>query len=182
MKRLFFLIVSGLIISACSTKEPPEPDIYSIKSIGVLSTTEFTVGKIVRFDDSPEWYKFGDRKILIRCRAKVKAGVNLMDAEIKKEENKITVKLPAPVITSFVIDPDDVQTVMVDVNGFRSKFNQTDKNEILKRGEAQILQQVESTSIYREAAENAVAFVRDFYREAGYPDVEISIEKRHEKK
>ena len=38
-----------------------------------LSTTEYTLGKIVHWDDEGEWYKFGDRKIYIRQHELIEA-------------------------------------------------------------------------------------------------------------
>src|SRR5690606_41845944 len=79
MRCTLYLIALLFVFTSCSEEEAPRPDVYEIRDIGILSTTEFTLGKIVKLSDDKEWYKFGDRKILISTRAKVKAGVNLLD-------------------------------------------------------------------------------------------------------
>src|SRR5690606_36117880 len=92
----------------------PKAEVYEIRNIGELSTTEYTVGKIVKLDDkAEEWYKFGDRKLLIHCKAKIKAGVDLSkikDGDIKVSGNTIEITLPPAKITTFSKDPNIIRT------------------------------------------------------------------------
>lgn len=176
MKQITFLILICLALFSCSEEEVERPDVYEIRSIGILATTEFTLGKIVKLSDDKEWYKFGDRKILISTKAKVKAGVNLMDlkeGDIEVVGTKIKIKLPPVEITSFEMNPDDIRTEMVDVNGFRMGFDQEEKNKILRLGEESIRKEVYNTSILSEARKNATSFVKDFYSQMGYEEVII---------
>lgn len=176
MKSLFFIFLLLSFVFSCSTEEDPRPDVFEIREIGMLATTEFTLGKIVKLNDDQEWYKFGDRKILISTKAKVKAGINLMDLredDIQVVGNKIKIKLPPVEITSFEMNPNDIRTEMVDVNGFRMGFTQEEKNKILRLGEESIRKEVYNTSILSEAKKNASSFVKDFYSQMGYEDVII---------
>jgi len=183
MKIFFFILLFSTIIFSCKEEKVPRPDVYEIRSIGLLSTTEFTLGKIVKLNDDQEWYKFGDRKILISTKAKVKAGINLMDlreGDIEVIGNKIKIKLPGVTITSFEMNPDDIHTEMVDVNGFRMGFTQEEKNTILRMGEKSIRKEVYSTNILQEATKNTSSFVKDFYSQMGYD--EVIIEYREDEK
>lgn len=180
MKLFFFIFLFASILFSCSEEELPRPDVYEIRSIGLLSTTEFTLGKIVKLNDDQEWYKFGDRKILISTKAKVKAGVNLMDlrdGDVEVVGNKIKITLPPVEITSFEMNPDDIHTEMVDVNGFRMGFTQEEKNIILRMGEKSIRKEVYSTNILQEATKNTSSFVKDFYSQMGYDEVIIEYRK-----
>ncbi len=165
---------------ACSEEKELRTDVYEIREVGVLATTEYTLGKIVRLSDDQAWYKFGDRKILISTKAKVKAGVNLTaikEGDIEIVGNKIKIKLPPVEITSFEMKPGDVRTEMIDVNGFRMGFSQEEKNLILRLGEASIRKEMYSTSILQEARKNTTTFVRDFYKQLGYDEVVIEYQE-----
>jgi hypothetical protein len=179
---IIFLSISVLLfLQSCSSEEKaPSVDVYEIRNIGLLSTSEYTIGKVVKLDDNKEWYKFGDRKILISCKAKVKAGINLMelkDSSIHVNGSKITIELPPVQITVFEMDPTSVHTEMEDINGFRADFSQTDKNRILRLGEKSIREHLEETGIKKEAEKNAIAFITDFYKQLGFEEIDVELSK-----
>ncbi len=178
--RSILSLISLIVLFGCSNPEPDNSSIYEVKNIGVLSTSEYTVGKIIQLDDKADWWKFGDRKILISCKAKIKAGINLLelkDENIIVEGNKITIQLPPVQITSFEIDPNTVNTEVEDINGFRMRFNQEEKNKILRLGERSIREKIEETGILKEAERNAVLFIQEFYKQLGYEEVQVIISK-----
>lgn len=171
---LFFILVSFLIVSCGDEKEVHETEVYQIRSIGTLSTTEYTLGKIIKWNDKGEWYKFGDRKILLSCKATVKAGVNLgaiKDADIDVKGKTITIQLPPPEIVSFEMNPDLIRTEMTEVNGFRSNFSQDDKAQALQKGEESIRKDLKKLNILDEAERNAKTFLVDFYKNQGFEQV-----------
>lgn len=182
---ILFLSIISLLFS-CSEEDAdtqlPIPDVYEIKNIGWLSTTEYTIGKIVKLDDPPEgWLEYGDRKLLISCKARVKAGVDL--TEIKKEDiiidgKNLSIKLPKAEITSFHMDPNDVNTRMESINGLRDKFTQTEKNDFMRQGEEAIRLDLESTEIYIDAEKNATLFLQEFYAQMGFDKVNVEYEKK----
>src|SRR3989338_2482103 len=88
----YLLLVLAVAMNSCGTDDTPvsHKEIFEIRTIGTLSTSEYTVSKIIKLNDPGEWYKWGDRKILISCKAKIKAGVNLN--KLKAEDIKITGK------------------------------------------------------------------------------------------
>lgn len=169
-------ILLMLLVVACSSDDKPvdETEIYSIREAGTLATTEYTLGKVLHWNDEGAWYKFGDRRILISCKATVKAGVNLKalrDQDIIVEGTKIEVFLPVPEIVSFEMDPEQIHTEVTDVNGFREHFSQTEKMEVLKKGEEAIRKEMQTLHILDEAERNAARFIKDFYRSQGFEEV-----------
>lgn len=171
---LILSLMTLLLVSCGEEKEVHETEIYEIRSIGTLSTTEYTLGKIIHWDDEGEWYMYGDRKILLSCKATVKAGVNLnaiKESDIEVKGNKIIIQLPPPEIVSFEMDPDLVRTEMTDVNGFRSDFSQLDKSKVLKKGEESIRKDLQKLNILDEAEQNAKIFIVDFYKNLGFEQV-----------
>lgn len=185
MKQLAVLFF-GLIIlavTACGTDDSPvrNSEIYEIRSVGTLSTSEYTVSKIIKLNDKGEWYSWGDRKILISCKAKIKAGVNLnrlAPEDLTVEGKKITIELPEAEIISFEMNPDQIKTEMVDVSGFRAEFSQQEKNKILQLGEKSIRKDLKQLNILKDAETNAIVFLTDFYKNLGFEEIIIHGKKQ----
>lgn len=187
MNRILYIsiITLGVLLPACSEdkSETKQAEVLAIKDIGQLSTTEYTIGKVIELKDNKEWYKFGDRNILISCKATVKAGVDLAqlgEANFKIDGDKISIDLPYPYIQSFDMNPEFIHTEMEDISGFRNPFTQEEKNEILRQGENSIRSSMNRTSILEEARKNADVFIRNFYRELGFEEITITFHKAHE--
>ncbi|MES2588945.1 MAG: DUF4230 domain-containing protein [Bacteroidota bacterium] len=181
MKNLSFLFLLLFFIS-CSKSEDKETQVavFELRNIGLLSTSEYTIGKIIELKDDSEWYKFGDRNILISCKAKVKAGIDLV--KIQKEDievdgKKVTIHLPYPTLISFDMDPNLIKTEMEDINGFRKSFTQEEKNHILALGEKSIKENLLKTSILSHAKQNAELFIENFYKELGFKEIHVEFEK-----
>jgi hypothetical protein len=173
---IFFAFV--LVLSSCGNDDAPvsETEIYEVRKIGTLSTTEYTVSKIIKLDDKGEWYKWGQRKILMSCKARIKAGVNLnnlKDKDITVRGRRIEIQLPPPEIVSFEMNPDEVTTEMQDISGFRADFSQTEKNRIMRLGEKSIRKDLQQLNILRDAETNAIAFLTDFYKGLGFEEIII---------
>ena len=178
MKSNFISLLIVFLFVACSQeKEMRDIDVYEIKNIGELSTTEYTVGKIIKLnDEANEWYEYGDRKILISCKAKIKAGVDLSaieEGDIVVIDKKIIIQLPKASVTSFEMDPADIRTEMENVSGFRDEFTQNEKNIFLKQGEVAILDDLKQTGIIKDANDNAGVFIKEFYRNLGFEEIII---------
>lgn len=188
---VIFSCLSFLLLS-CAEEKLPDERIYEVRNIGLLSTTEYTVGKIIRLSDEfkeedSEWYeyykKYGERKILISCRAKVKAGIDLtelQEGDIVINGSTIEITLPPAKITTFSMDPSDIHTEMESITGLRSSFSQEEKNAFLKQGEAAIRKDLASTGILNDANENAVAFLKEFYEQMGYKKVIVHTSKEND--
>jgi hypothetical protein len=180
MKRFgtYFALALTLILASCGSDDAPvsETEIYEVRRIGTLSTTEYTVSKIVKLDDKGEWYKWGHRRILLSCKARIKAGVNLSkikDKDINVRGKRIEIQLPPPEIISFEMNPDEVKTEMQDISGLRADFSQSEKNRIMRLGEKSIRKDLQELNILRDAETNAIAFLTDFYKELGFEEIII---------
>lgn len=162
----------------------PEKELYHIQELGTLATTEYTFGKIVQLNDNKDWYRLGDRKILLSVKAKVKAGVDLTKMEnqdiIEVDEKTVKLVLPAPEIVSFDMNPNDIRTEMTDINGFRFEFSQDEKVKILQLGEKSIREEMTDSNILSEAKKNARVFLTDFYKDLGYENVIIEFKPSEE--
>jgi hypothetical protein len=178
MRQLFFFTLAlTLTLFSCGEDESAKKhEIYEVRQIGMLATSEYTVGKIIKLNDEGEWYKWGDRKILMSCKAKIKAGVDLtklQDKDFKVNGKRIEIQLPPAEIVSFEMNPDKVRTEMEDISGLRADFTQVEKNEILRLGEQSIKKDIGQLRILKDAETNAIAFLTDFYKTLGFEEISI---------
>lgn len=177
MRRSIIYALFILLITGCAEEQKPlpEPNVYEIRDVGMLATTEYTIGKIVKLSDPPEeWYKYGDRKLLMSCKAKVKAGVDLTkikEGDIKISGGTIEIKLPPAEITSFNMDPKQIRTEMESTTWFRDNFSQKEKNKFMRQGEEAIRKELEQTDILKDAERNARLYLEDFYQQMGFEKV-----------
>lgn len=174
-----------LSFGACREAPPaarPNP-VFQLREMGQLATTEYELSKVVRARDEDTWYKVGERRMLVSCRAQIKAGIDLSqirDIDIQADGDRISIKLPPPQILTFSIPPENIKVVYSDVGPFRSPFSQAETNAIMQQAERQIRRQADSLNILQQAQEGAAVFVRNFFQQAGYKEVDISYRYREQ--
>jgi hypothetical protein len=73
-----------MLIFSCSKDAENEAkiDVFEIRNVGLLSTSEYTIGKVIELKDDSEWYKFGDRN-------KMRLNAGQLDLKTKAKENLI---------------------------------------------------------------------------------------------
>lgn len=153
-------------------------EIESITSMKELGLVEYRVRKIIKADDQGEWYKIGDRKILLSCTAYLKAGVDLSsfsaeDISVDRSEKKITVTLPHARLLSLSIPPSEIRQEFDQVTLLRSEFSAKERNALLRQGERQIRASVPSLGILPKAEENARKFFESTFYGMGFTTVEV---------
>jgi hypothetical protein len=178
MKWKFYIAVFLLCAaSACSEDTSMnETEVFQIREVGTLSTSEYTVGKVIKLTQESDFWdlKWGSRRILISCRAKIKAGVDLKEikeSDIVIDGNTIEITLPKPKVVSFEMDPNHIKTEVVEVTGLRANFTQEEKNIILQKGEEAIRRDLKYLNILDDAQKNATNFVVQFYKQQGFEKV-----------
>jgi DNA topoisomerase VI subunit B len=94
------LFLALLATAGCSRRNDVEEmvkrEVQAISEMRQLGLVEYRVRKIVKANDEGEWYKIGDRKILLSCTAYLKAGLDLSsfsmeDVDIDREAGSVTV-------------------------------------------------------------------------------------------
>lgn len=174
--RIWVLLIGLILLSACGQKKKASDAVLRLKDLSELATVEYTVTKIIKASDDKTWYKVGDRKILMSCQARVKAGIDL--SQIKEENisingNEIKLVLPRASIISLNIRPEDIKTEYQEVGLFRSDFSAAERNQLMAQGEKQIRNNIEATGILQTAESNASLFIGQFLRQLGYQKVDI---------
>jgi hypothetical protein len=174
--RNFIAFLTVLSLVSCRSENPFPASIFSLREMNDLTTVEYTVTKIVRASDDQTWYKIGDRKILMSCKATLRAGVDLSrlsTEDVKGGRGEITITLPRAHLIYVNLRPEDVKVEYEDVGLLRSEFSAAERDAIMARGEQQIKAGVPETGILNTAESNAGVFVGNFLRQLGYQKVKI---------
>jgi hypothetical protein len=150
--------------------------VLALREMSDLATVEYTVTKMVKANDDQTWYKVGDRKILMSCKATLRAGIDFsaIDAnsiDISGEE--ISLVLPHAKLLSVNIKPEDIKLEYEDVGLLRSEFSAEERDAIMAMGETQIKAGVKELGMLNTAESNASLFVGNFLRQLGYKTVHI---------
>ena len=177
------IIAFLLLFSACSKKEKERDlssTILAIQQTGKLATAEYTLTRIIRASDDQTWYKLGDRKILMRCEAHLKAGIDLQ--QLNKNDfdvlgdSSISVTLPHAQLFSVVIPADKIQVAYEDIGLLRDPFSAAEREQLLAQAERQIRNLAASLGILQTAETNAVTYMQHLLQEVGYKHVSVTFE------
>ncbi|MEO9210930.1 MAG: DUF4230 domain-containing protein [Ginsengibacter sp.] len=151
--------------------------VLGLQKMSDLATAEYVVTKIIKANDNKTWYKIGDRKILMTCKASLVAGIDLSrlskkDIQIDKEN--ITITLPRAKLLYINIKPEDIKTSYQDISVFRDNFSSQEKNNLAAQAEKQIKESVDSLGIFITAETNATLFINNFLQKAGFKNININ--------
>ncbi len=162
-----------------SVEETVQREIQAISAMKQLSLVEYRVRKIVKADDDGEWYKIGERKILLSCTAYLKAGIDLSDfgpddVDIDWTGERVCVTIPHATLLSLDIPAAEIRQEYDHVTMLRSSFTAEERNALLRQGEKQIRDSVPSLGILPKAEENARKFFESVFAKMGFTTVEVA--------
>lgn len=157
--------------------------IKELTAINELSTTEYTVAKVVKAEDTPAWFRgeFGDRKILYSCRIYLKAGINMDKYDSSKTvinaaEKSISLTLPHATLISFNMPAEEQKQEYKKVGVLRKAFKAGELNDLLIQGEESVRQEIEHMGIFEDAERNARDIFKAALTQLGYQNVNIKFE------
>jgi hypothetical protein len=177
------LFLALLATAGCSRRNDVEEmvkrEVQAISEMRQLGLVEYRVRKIVKADDEGEWYKIGDRKILLSCTAYLKAGLDLTsfdmdDVDVDRLAGRVTVTLPHAVLLSLDIPASEIRQEYDHVTMLRQSFSAEERNTLLRQGEKQIRDSVPSLGILEKAEENAGKFFESVFSKMGFTTVEVT--------
>ena len=177
------LFLAILAATGCSrgndVQEMVKREVQAISEMRQLGLVEYRVRKIVKADDEGEWYKIGDRKILLSCTAYLKAGLDLTsfdmdDVDVERLAGRVTVTLPHAVLLSLDIPASEIRQEYDHVTMLRQSFSAEERNALLRQGEKQIRDSVPSLGILEKAEENACKFFESVFSKMGFTTVEVT--------
>jgi len=177
LKKLqYWLILLFTLSLGCKSGPPDKQQVLTIREMGSLASTEYTITKLVKASDDKTWYKVGDRKILISCRATIKAGVDL--SKLTKDDvdisgKKITLHLPEPTVLSLNMAPENIKVENQEIGMLRTGFDNAERDALLRQAEVQINKSIEELGILNTAKQNSSLFLEQFLRKLGFTEVTI---------
>ena len=177
--RPLLVLLLCLLPLGCSEQDAAvRREVEAISAMKELGLVEYRVRKIIKVDDKGEWYKIGDRKILLSCTAYLKAGIDLEkfdreDIVIDRLTGKVTVTLPHATLLSLDIPASEIRQEYDQVTLLRSEFSVQERNELLRQGERQIRLSVPSLGILEKAEENARKFFESVFLQMDFTSVEV---------
>jgi hypothetical protein len=175
---LFIFLIT--LLQGCRPSTPPPSGIIAaMQQMQDLATVEYTLTKVIKASDDQTWYKIGDRKILITCEAKVKAGIDFsaMDTRyISKNGKSISIQLPPPKIISVNLPPDKITVAYQEVGYFRTKFNVTEQNDLITQAEKQIVAKSTELGILEEAKNNTRAWLTGYLSKLGFEEIDLQFD------
>ncbi len=175
---LFLVFIGAVIVVTCSPNRERNRmhDVLGLQNMSELATSEYVVTKIIKANDNKTWYKAGERKILMTCKASLVAGIDMSkisanDIDISGDE--ISIVLPRARLLSINIKPEDIRTAYEEISFFRSKFSSEEKNDLASQAEIQIKNSADSLGLLTTAESNATLFVNNFLRRQGFRNIKI---------
>ncbi len=151
--------------------------VLGLQKMSDLATAEYVVTKIIKANDNKTWYKAGDRKILMSCKASLVAGIdlsNISEKDISIDGDNIALTIPHAKLIYIDIKPEDVKTVYEDVTMFRTNFSSQEKEALASQAEKQIKDSADSLGIFVTAETNATIFINNFLKKEGYQNISIN--------
>lgn len=180
MRRIVFPILVLIFINiACSHKSEQArmEEVLALKNMSELATAEYVATKIIKANDNNTWYKAGDRKILMSCKASLVAGIDLSKLtvnQIKTNGEQISITLPRAHLIYINIKPEDIKTAYQQVSFFRDQFSSEEKNQLAAQAQKQITDAIDSIGILNSAETNATLFINNFLQKLGYKNIQIN--------
>ncbi len=151
--------------------------VLGLQKMSHLATAEYVVTKIIKANDDKTWYKVGNRKILMSCKASLVAGIDLSKLtgkDIHIDGENISITLPHAKLLYINIKPEDIKTAYQDVSLFRTNFSSQEKDELAAQAERQIKASADSLGIFLTAETNASLFINNFLQKEGFKMININ--------
>ncbi len=177
LRKFIFIYI---LFAGCDEKPDLKEKALSIKALTQLATVEYVVTKVIKANDNKTWFKPGNRKILMSCKASIIAGIDLSkikDEQVSVEGKTVHIILPHAELVAFNIKPEDVKVEYEGVSPFRSSFSIQEKNELASQGEKSIKRSIDSLGVLQTAEVNANLVVTNFLNRLGFKEVVISYDQ-----
>lgn len=169
-----------VLLLGCHNKQQQLQDqmqeVMALQQMSDLATAQYVVTKIIKANDNKTWYKLGDRKILMSCKATLTAGIDLSAItpdNVHIDDKAIDLQLPHAKLISLSIKPEDVQKEYESEELLRDPFTSEERNALAIQAEMQIRNSVDSLGILHTGEENATLFITNFLTRLGYKKVTI---------
>ena len=182
---LLFVITFFNFFAACKSpvEEKTENEIDGIKiieqmkSLSSLGSVEYSFSKLIKCSDEQS-FAIGDRKLLMSCKAYVKAGVNfekIIVPNINTKNKSIEIVMPKGEIILMNIPAEEIKIVNEKTGFFRNKFSDAEIQRVQVLAEKEIKSKISEFKITDKAETNAQIFLDKWVRNFGFTSVKILV-------
>ena len=178
-KNTIFLFLS-LLLTGCNKQEKQLQHVLALQQMNDLATVEYIVTKMIKASDNKTWYKIGDRKILMSCKATLTAGIDLSlltKEQVQIAGKNITLSLPHARLISLSIKPEDIVVEYQELDMFRQPFSGEERNALAIQAENQVKAEIPELGILQTAETNATLFISNFLSRLGYEKISINFDR-----
>jgi len=178
---ILILLFFSIFFMNCKKEDKNKIDeakiVEQMKNMSSLGTVEYSFSKLIKSSDEQS-FAFGDRKILMSCKAYAKAGVNfekLSVTTIDAKNKSIQVVLPKGELILLNIPANEIKILNQNVGFFRDKFSNSEIQSIQVLAEKDIKSKMAEFKITDKAESNAKIFLDKWLRNFGFTSVKIDI-------
>lgn len=178
----FSVAIAVLLLSSCGAKNHAEELENQIKSMGgasaELGSVEYTISKIIAVDHDV-FYKIGERKVLFSSISTMKAGVDLStfcadSVDVDTKKGTIDIRLPKAKVLALSMPAENIKMEYSKTGRLRSDFSVEERNEILKQGEEDILNDAEEIGILKDAEDNVRTIFESLLAGSEFKEINVS--------
>jgi len=182
---LLFGILAGVLFQKFSgANRPPQIQntstiLKQVQTISELSTVKYVFEKLVVLEVPPETTLgqlfSGDNRLLLVAHGIVKAGINFQQIgtnDLQVSPNKISIKLPPPIITDAYLDDNKTQ-VLERKTGFLRSFDQNLEQNARRQAVDDLKRAARYNGILKEADERARTQLTNLFHLLGFSEVEF---------
>jgi len=187
VKISFYFIAFMFLISSCQ-KDDRGLLVGKIQKASKLSTTEFTIDKIVHGTKTKKlaWFiNLNEARFLAYSRAIVKAGVDLNKLtpdDIEIEGTSVYIELPAVEIINFSYPPENFTVdEFISDNAFLNKISIYDQEQFFREAEIDIRNNLKYMDIVKTTENKTRIMIEGMLKALGYTNVHISFKKEENK-
>jgi hypothetical protein len=179
---LVFSLLFISLFTSCNKNNESEEQVdegkivEQMKSLSSLGTVEYSFSKLIKCSDE-QIYSIGERKIMMSCKAYVKAGVNFEKISVPNIDFKnksIEIILPKGEVILMNIPAEDIKIENEKTGFFRGSFSNIEIQNIQVLAEKEISQKLKDFNITDKAEANATIFLDKWIRTFGFKNVKIS--------
>jgi len=180
---LAVLLCIALLLSCSGRKARTMDSLHSLQEAGELSLLEYTMS--TTFEETTDrWWLAGDEsKVLFSCRAYCEYGLDMKDFDLEnvsvdRASNSISLTLPPVKRLHFNLPENEIKLVYARRKPFGEDYvhDAEARRRVKARGEKEIIRELDSLGLDKDARERGKAWFTVLLRDLGYENIDISYE------
>ena len=179
---IFFVV--GMFCPSHADNQTITSDLLSqqIQSISELATVEYSYTNMGKFENQATFYgwkvPFTTKSFIVSYDGKIKAGIDMTQADIKVKNNTISIQLPKAKILSHEIDEKSIE-VFDETQNIFNQISISDYNQFAIDQKEKMEESVKEKGLLEEAKSKAETTIKTFitttYKDTDNLKIEFSV-------